>query len=163
MQITYRLQVSPILRKLQCFSASWHNCSEIGECRRAHRVLPGRSILPFSHTSPLHEVALQRPDATPQQLTIAASRQRFELGGHGVHHTAAAGAEVCGTAVAYVPNNVVQGLDGEATEPITEQLREPAAEEQDPEQQFAVARVLAQPVEQGVDSGEARQDANCFP
>ena len=54
----------------------------------------------------------------------------------------------------YIPNNILQGLDGEATEPITEQLREPAAEEQDPEQQFAVARVLAQPVEQGADSGE---------
>ena len=58
--------------------------------------------------------------------------------------------------------NVLQGLDGEATEPITEQLREPAAEEQDPEQQFAVARVLAQPVEQGADSGEPLHDINCF-
>ena len=37
----------------------------------------------------------------------------------------------------------LQGLDGEATERIIEHLVEPAAEQQEPEQEYAVARVLA--------------------
>ena len=37
----------------------------------------------------------------------------------------------------------LQGLDGEATERMIEHLVEPAAEQQEPEQEFSVARVLA--------------------
>ena len=37
----------------------------------------------------------------------------------------------------------LQGLDGEATERIVEHLAEPAAEQQEPEEEYAVARVLA--------------------
>ena len=38
----------------------------------------------------------------------------------------------------------LQGLDGEATERMIEHLAEPAAEQQEPEQEYAVARVLAE-------------------
>ena len=37
----------------------------------------------------------------------------------------------------------LQGLDGEATERMIEHLVEPAAEQQEPEQEYTVARVLA--------------------
>lgn len=37
----------------------------------------------------------------------------------------------------------LQGLDGEATERIIEHLVEPAAEQQEPEQEYSVARLLA--------------------
>lgn len=37
----------------------------------------------------------------------------------------------------------LQGLDGEATERMIEHLVEPAAEQQEPEQEYSVARVLA--------------------
>ena len=37
----------------------------------------------------------------------------------------------------------LQGLDGEATERMVEHLAEPAAEQQEPEEEYAVARVLA--------------------
>ena len=37
----------------------------------------------------------------------------------------------------------LQGLDGEATERMIEHLVEPTAEQQEPEQEYAVARVLA--------------------
>ena len=37
----------------------------------------------------------------------------------------------------------LQGLDGEATERMIEHLAEPASEQQEAEQEYAVARVLA--------------------
>jgi hypothetical protein len=38
---------------------------------------------------------------------------------------------------------LLQGLDGEATERMIEHLAEPASEQQEAEQEYAVARVLA--------------------
>ena len=39
----------------------------------------------------------------------------------------------------------LKGLDGEATEDVIRELQEPASESQDPELQYAIASVLAQP------------------
>ena len=43
----------------------------------------------------------------------------------------------------------MQGLDGEATERMIEHLAEPASEQQEPEQEYAVAKVLAEDAPSG--------------
>jgi len=43
----------------------------------------------------------------------------------------------------------LQGLDGEATERMIEHLAEPASEQQEAEQEYAVARVLAEQAASG--------------
>lgn len=45
---------------------------------------------------------------------------------------------------------VLQGLDGEATEPMVERLTEPASEQQEPEAEFKVAAVLAESTPTGL-------------